>query len=367
MSILVTIATFKQANTAYFLKEKLEKEKIECFFTKRRSTEGPWGEVSVQVRDFAVEKAIKIMLGIREEYGKDIDQIEPANLTRKILVPTDFSVGSEYACQYAIHLAKRIKGEIKLLHVFENPVINLGIKETATYQDYLQTSLAETERRAHQQILDFSQRMKVYMDTMNIQDVRIHSSLVMGGILAGIKDMAGIYMPDFIVLGTVSSSGKSESVFGGLADALIHGLDIPLYAISGPCSRKDFEKVNILYATDFNEKDHDSLERLLNIVEPFDKKISCIHIDTAQSPAKSERMDELNVQLKKEYGQYDIQCMLIEDRNVFHGIESFAGSYNINLLSFTVHKRGIFEKLFKPNLFKKILQESNLPILLFPS
>jgi hypothetical protein len=26
-----------------------------------------------------------------------------------------------------------------------------------------------------------------------------------------------------------------------------------------------------------------------------------------------------------------------------------------------------FEKLFKPNLFKKILQESNLPILLFPS
>ena len=78
-------------------------------------------------------------------------------------------------------------------------------------------------------------------------------------------------------------------------------------------------------------------------------------------------MDELNVFLKKDYSQHEIYCQLIEDEDVYHGIKDFADRNRINLLSFTVQKRGIFDKLFKPNLFKKILQESNLPILLFPS
>ncbi len=78
-------------------------------------------------------------------------------------------------------------------------------------------------------------------------------------------------------------------------------------------------------------------------------------------------MEELNMQFKTEYSQHYIKCQLIEDDDVYLGMKDFASRNQINLLSFTVHKRGIFEKLFKPNFFKRILQESNLPILLFPS
>jgi len=197
--------------------------------------------------------------------------------------------------------------------------------------------------------------------------VRIHSSLAMGNIIGKIKGVSMKYKPDVIVLGTEGRREDSKSVLAGLTKSIISGLEVPVYAIPGPCSPEDFESVKILYATDFDEKDHNSLERLLKIVEPFDKQVTCIHIDTAHNPAKIERMDELNTQLKKEYGKHDIQCQLIEDDDVYHGMKDFTSRNQINLLSFTVHKRGIFEKLFKPNLFKRILQESNLPILLFPS
>jgi hypothetical protein len=152
-----------------------------------------------------------------------------------------------------------------------------------------------------------------------------------------------------------------------LANSIISGLNVPVYAIPGPCSPEDFDQVRILYATDFNERDHNSLERLLRIVEPFNKQVTCIHIDTEHNPAKLERMDELNKQLKLEYAEHHILCQLIEDEDMYHGIKDFSSRNQVNLLSFTVHKRRIFEKLFKPNFFKKILQESNLPILLFPS
>jgi nucleotide-binding universal stress UspA family protein len=367
MHTLVTLATYEQSKTACFLKEKFESENIDCFFAIVSTVEGEWDEVRVQVKEEDVERAIKVMLRIKDEHGMDIEEIEPANLLRKIVVPTDFSKGSEYACQYAIHLAQKIKAEIKLLHVYPEPVSELRIKESATYLDYLKSTIKETEKKARSEIVDFNDKMKAYIDSQKINDVRIHSSLAMGNIIENIKGVSRKYKPDVIVLGTVGRREDSKSILAGLANSIISGLDVPVYAIPGPCSPEDFANVKILYATDFNEKDHNSLERLLKIVDPFEMEITCIHIDTAHNPAKRERMDELNLQLKIDYGQHFISCELIEDEDVYHGLKEYASQNQINLLSFTVHKRRIFEKLFKPNLFKKILQESNLPILLFPS
>ncbi len=367
MSPLVTLATYEQSKTACFLKEKLEGEIIDCFFAIISTNDGDWEEVRVQVKEYDVERAIKVMLHIREEHGMEIEQIEPSNLLNRILVPTDFSKGSEYACHYAIHLAQKINAEIKLLHIYPDPISDLRIKESATYLDYLKSTLKETEKKAKSGIVDFTYKMKSYMDFYGISDVKIHSSLAMGDIIGHIKGVSNKFNPDLIVLGTEGRRDDSKSVLSGLAGSIVSGLDIPVYAIPGPCSPEDFDNIRILYATDFNEKDHNSLERLLKIVDPFEMEITCIHIDTAHNPAKQERMDELNLQLKIEYGKHFITCQLIEDDDVYLGLKDFASRNHIKLLSFTVHKRGIFEKLFKPNLFKRILQESNLPILIFPS
>ena len=109
------------------------------------------------------------------------------------------------------------------------------------------------------------------------------------------------------------------------------------------------------------------MDQLLTLMEHFNKQITCIHIDTADNPVDFERMDELNEFFKKEYSQHQLMCRLIVDENVYHGIKDYADKNDINLLSFTTRKQGIFKKLFRGSLFKKILQEANLPILIFPS
>jgi len=367
MSVLVTIATYDQSVTAYILKAKLEDENIDCYFAILSSAEEDWEEVRVQVNEHDVERAIKVMLRIQEEYGAGIEEIKTLHPTRKIIVPTDFSEGAEYACRYAIQLAHKLKAEIKLLHVYEDPVTDPGIRESTTDLSYLQSALREKEKRVNIAMVNFIRKMKSYMKTQKIKHVRLHSSITKGSIVGKIKSISAMYKPELIVLGTTGRKEESKSLLSGLAKLLISGLHIPVYAIPGPADTEDFKLVNILYATDFNERDHNSLEHLLKIVEPFDKKISCIHIDTRHSSAKAERMNELNLQLKEDYPGHDIKCYLLDDQDVFHGIKEYADRNQINLLSFTVHKRGVFEKLFKPNLFKKILQESKVPILIFPS
>jgi nucleotide-binding universal stress UspA family protein len=367
MKTLITLATYDQARTADFIKEVFEKAEIDCFFAFTYDYEKKTEKVSVQVKEEDVERAVKIMLGIRDEYGKNIEEIEPAGRLKKIVVPTDFSKGSEKACYYAVHLAKKLNAEIKILHVYENPMADVNIKKSATFENYAEYIIREIEGKAKNDIVDFVQKVDEYMDTRQLKGVNVHSSIVMGDVVTRIKEVCKHYSPDFIVLGTVGRREGSTSVFAGAVRELILGLQIPLFAIPGPFDEKCFDKLNILYATDFNEKDNTSLNQLLKILESFDKSITCIHIDTGQNTSKKERMEELNALLKRDYREHQVSCRLIEHEDVYYGMKEFAGMNKISLLSFTTQKRSIFEKLFKPDLFKKILQESNLPILIFPS
>ena len=281
-------------NTAYFLKEELENEKIDCFFEISCDDLGEWEIIRIQVDKENVERAIQVMLLIKEKYGMEIEKIKPIQRPRKILVPTDFSKGSEYACQYAIHLAQKMNAEIKLLHVYEYPFAEMGSYESATYMDFMRITVKETEEKAKQGVVDFTQKMKAYMSSEKIEGVNIHSYTAMGNLVGSIRGIGKTYKPDLIVLGTIGRSENSKIMLAGLADAVINGLDIPLYAIPGPCNPEDFENLKVLYATDFNEKDNIYLDHLLEILMPFKKQISCVHIDTEHNPAKKERMFELN-------------------------------------------------------------------------
>jgi len=266
-----------------------------------------------------------------------------------------------------LHLARKLHAEVKILHVYENPIDDVSVRKSSTFEEYAESVAMEVEEEAKNGLIAFSQRIRDYMSARGIQEVKVHSSLVMGNIIQKIGGVCQVYAPDLVVLGIAGKESGTKNILAGLAHELIRDLEIPVYAIPGPTEKQDFEMMNILYATDFNEQDHDSLNQLLDIMEPYEIRIDCIHIDAAQNPASEMRMNELNKFLSEKYTSQDIHCYLIEDEDVYHGIREFAKNNDIDLLSFTFHKRRIFEKLFKPNLFKKILHEASIPILIFPS
>ena len=367
MNNLITIATYTAQNPACFLKEVLENENIDCHIAYGYNPDTQSDEFRFQVKEKDVEHAISIMMKIPEKFGKPIDELEPLTKPCRILVPTYFSLGSEYACQFAVHLAQKMKGEIKLLHVYENPIIDISIKESATFVEYAVHLRKEIEKKAEKDMVAFMEQMRKYMANHEMEKIRMHSSVVMGTIIKSIRRISEIYRPDLVVLGTVGQEEAPKSILAGVAEEIIERLNIPVYAVPGPCSPSYFDKIRILYATDFNEDDNTSLNQLLKIVESLNVHITCIHIDTAHTPSSAQKMDELNEMLKQEYSRHDIECRLIEDPDIFHGISEFTENNRINLLSMTPRKRNIFEKLFRPNLFKKILQESGLPMLIFPS
>jgi hypothetical protein len=105
---------------------------------------------------------------------------------------------------------------------------------------------------------------------------------------------------------------------------------------------QDIKKINIMYATNFNEADNSSLDKLLKIMAPFDKEIHCVHIDIYDDPYKQSKVDKLNQLFKKEYSKHKIEC------------------------KFSKPKRSLFYKLFYPSNFEKLVSTEKIPMLIFP-
>ena len=74
MKTLVTIATYERSETASFLKEKLEEERIDCYFVLLGRVEDKTNFIKLQVDAEDVAASIRIMMHIRDEYGKDIEE-----------------------------------------------------------------------------------------------------------------------------------------------------------------------------------------------------------------------------------------------------------------------------------------------------
>jgi len=367
MKSLVNLAEYSQVKTAHFLREKLEEKGIDCYLSYVSDPEVRALRTRVQIKGEDVENAVRIMLGIKESLGKNIEDLDPSAPAYKILVPTNFSKGSENAAYYALHLAKQIQAEMKILHVYENPLSGVDINKTSTFENYALSTILEVEENAKTGLMEFMNRIKTYGTKHGLGEIQMLPASIMGRVVNRISEIAEVYQPDFLVLGTEGKKEGSRSVLGGLGMNMIQKLELPLFAVPEAFIPHEHQKMNILYATDFNEKDHNSLNRLLHLLSPFDIEITCIHIETEPDLQMEERMDELNFFLARNYRSHRIQCRLIEDKDVFHGIQQYTDSNKINLLSFTTRKKHIFEKLFRPNLFKKILQEARVPILIFPS
>lgn len=364
--ILISIATYKELSKAVFLKERLESEDIECFLADENFHETASKYITgvkVQVRGCDVERSIKVMLKVNELYG----QIDVEEEYKKILVPIDFSTYSFNACQYAIGLAQKLNAEIKLLHIYDDPLVDaINVKKSATYLEYAAQVINEAERKAKDEMVKFSNELRAQLDDDDLKNIRIHYSILKGSPDIEIATLSDTYKPEVIILGTRGSGEKTSDLIGSVTTKVIERTKVPILTIPENCVYTGINRINILYGTDFYDSDFTSFHKLLAITGNLDVKIFCIHIETEEpKPWKETKMNELNDHLAKEYNNVDVECHLIESEDLLKGMQEFIDENQIDIISFTSPKRSIFYKLLNPNNLKKMVYQSKIPMLIF--
>jgi nucleotide-binding universal stress UspA family protein len=134
--------------------------------------------------------------------------LEPA--FRRILAPTDFSHRSEIAVAYAVEIARKMHGQLTLLHVFPEPSA-LEYSIGGFSREELNQSKEEAEKKladalAHTK-LTFLEVDAIFRTGFDLQDE----------ILRAAKDIS----TDLLVLSTHGYKGWKHLLFGSDAERII--------------------------------------------------------------------------------------------------------------------------------------------------
>ncbi len=363
---LVIIAT-DHYTAAEILKARLESAGIDCYLKNVNLVQGAVSEgVQIQIRESDVEKALRILMDLKsqqeEKESRDMKEI------RRILVPVDFSPFSQAACDYALKLAEKYEADIKILHVFYAPIVDLvPITDAYSIQVDMDINLREMEDQAKRQLVDFVTKFRQKARDEGHKDIKISYSLREGIVEDEIATMTKAYKPGIIVLGTKGKGEKQSDIIGSVVYRVLDRTRIPVLAIPDKTNPEDFSDVkNIVYATDFDETDYVAIRRLIYIVSAFDVKIHCVHI----SKNKEDKWDTTKMEnLKKYFRQVnknvEVVCSFIKGDNPVANLESYCQLNAINLIALNNKKRGLLQRMFNPGLTRKLIHSGRLPLLLF--
>lgn len=345
----------------------LQDNGIDCFVVPK-DTVLPRGYVDLRVKENDLEKALKIIDLASKDTGSAKEQaIHRIQVVRRIMVPVDFSEISFNACRFAVSLASKYKAEVKLVHVFYNPAIDVSpYADHYSYQIKLVESLREIEKSARENMLKLEHKLKMWCIKENMSQIHVTAKLINGFSTDEILEYIKKYKPALIIMGTRGLTRDNYKAFGRVASRVIENSTVPVLALPSGTVNTIGEIKSVLYATDLDPSDYSALNRLIQMMAPFKIKIHCVHICFVEKkPWDSVKLDELKAHLKNEYKGVDISFTNIVSDNVMNGLETYIRNNDIDALAVTTHKRNLLEKMFIPSVSQKIYSETGKPLLVF--
>lgn len=293
-----------------------------------------------------------------------------SGVIRKILVPVDYSECSKFACRYAIKIACKTGAEIKFFHSYYSPAFDLielagAVQTQSQLREEVAINLEETEKAT---IEGFIRQMQDYIAKCGISSPLFSYDITPGVPEDEIIHYSQEFEPDLVVMGTHGKGTGMGSIIGSVTAAVINRIAYPIIAVPEQYIFIGEKNVkNVLYVTDFDESDFLSLKKLMNITEQLDLDIHCAHIGENPKAWDQVKMDGLMAYFSKAYGKTQVTYSFINQKNLLENLDNLIREKNINILSLTSHRRNLIDKLFKPNLAKKLFYHSGIPLLVFHS
>jgi nucleotide-binding universal stress UspA family protein len=361
---LIVIAIESYAK-AVVLQSYLEANGIECFLRNENILQGAVSEgVKVQIRESDAEKALRLLS--EQKFSEEAKKREKP--LRKILVPVDFSEPSQNAARFAVMLAEKYNAEIKLLHVFNSPVVDMiPFADVSGIQIDFDINFNMLYKAAKEKLIKFHADLVEFARQMGFNSVSIGYTLQEGYAAYGIVEVSKRYKPGIIVMGTKGEGFKSTELVGSVASEVSEETKVPLLAIPEKAVLKGVDEVkNVLYATNLDESDFGSIRKLIRILSPFNFNLHCVNMTNRPDNVEIKAlMSSLKNYLYQVNPELSVEYSIVECKDMVKSFIDYIYDKKINLVALTSVKRSLIYKLFNPSLSKKMLYQSNVPVLLF--
>jgi len=269
---------------------------------------------------------------------------------KNIFVPMDFSKASLNAAKYAVSFAEALGANLHLLNVIPAP----GIIDDSILASVLitQAELSENNHRL----------MKEEVDSLSKKaNVEIKSIVAEGLPSDVITEVAKELKAELIIMG-MKGKGKSNSVFGSTATAVIRKSGFPVLVIP---ENGDYQPIrNITFASDFDpDVESDSYDLLIKLAQKLNIPVYVLNVQKKNCALGAERtIGKMKTSLA--FSSLHPEFHSVYDRNVEEGIHMFIEKNPTDVLVMVAHPHNLFERMFGTVHTKEMSYQTKIPLLI---
>ena len=273
---------------------------------------------------------------------------------KNILVPIDFSAQARYAAKVAASIAKRTQAKIFLLHILELPS---GTVDPAGYGFSNNTPSALLFlKRARESFEEF--KKSSFFEGLEVEDsVQFHRAF------DGIIDESKKQKADLIVMGSQGTSGLEEMLIGSNTEKVVRNSKVPVLVIKQ--DRADFDIKNIVFASNFKQKNKVAFQSVLNFAALFNAQLHLLKINTIHNFETSKESNKAINDFISDFNLGDHTINIYNDISIEAGILNFSRRIKTDVISLNTHGRRGLAHLFNGSIGEDLANHAKLPVITF--
>ena len=271
---------------------------------------------------------------------------------KTILIPTDFSDDAKNALLYSLPLAREWEADILLLHVYPPP----------TGPDvawvYVESEREQWERGARDQ-------MKQLTEMVHTKEpgLPVRFEIRQGPLVNEILTLVSEQDIGLIVMGTEGAKGLEKLLVGTRTAGVVSNAKCPVLVV--PETYQGFQIEKIVFASDYQEEDLEVLKELAWLAEKFEAKIIILHVAPEILSYEEQKFSWYKELIEEGLGYKNIEFELVKHYDVQEGIRDYIRFNKIDLLSMTMKKRNILERILRRSDTKEMTYQTAIPLLAF--
>jgi nucleotide-binding universal stress UspA family protein len=271
---------------------------------------------------------------------------------KTIIAPTDFSIVSLNAVNYAADLAAATGNKLLLVHTVQLPVVYGEVPVAADTIDQL---VADAEK--HMELLREQLRLRVRA----MVEIQTEVS-ARGGVVAQLEEYCRAINPVFVVMGSQGSTGIERLLFGSNTIGALKDLTSPVIVVPAGAAFGTIKKIG--FACDLKKVATTApVAELKAMVREFNAQLHIIHVnaddDITYPPeliSESEVAHELFEELNPVYH-------FLNNTDVDEALNDYAVKSQLDLLVVVPRRHDIFEKLVHRSHAKNLVLHTHIPVL----
>lgn len=267
-----------------------------------------------------------------------------------ILVPCDFSPEAKEAYSFALQIAGRTGGSVKVLKAVDLPIVYESALGAAPYY-FDPTLIRELKEEASKQF----EKLRLQFPST----VEVEFFVQEGPVTPTIRYFITEHNIDLVVMGTRGASGLEEYLIGSNTEKIVRFSPVPVIAVRKSVPLESIR--NIVFPTTL-EADPALIAEVKNLQYFFG---ATLHVVIVNTPYNLQRTVDEEARLSTFAKDNHLVKYTLQSRNEFgetEGIMAFAREINADMIAMGTHGRRGLAHFFAGSIAEKVVNHVDVPI-----